>query len=103
MENDMMRTAIALTLLLGTLPGAQASPGNPGTVCVARVLLSEELPYAPMGYWLVRVTLQITPPGGPAYQTTLHDTMPWQGPPPRQGQVFRVLCDPANPGDLHLL
>jgi hypothetical protein len=103
MENHMMRAVIAVILLWGTMLQAQASPGNRGPVCVARVLISEELPYAPMGYWLVRVTLQVTPRGGPPFETTVLHTMPWQGPPPRKGETFRVRCDPANPGDLHLI
>jgi len=70
--------------------------------CSARVLYSEELPFAPEGQWLVNVKLEITPPDGNAYLMTLHDWMPWQGPPPRRGQAFRLLCDPARPHDLHL-
>jgi hypothetical protein len=80
---------------------AQPSPGYRGLPCVARVVQSEELPYAPIGSWLVRVTLEITPPDGHAYLATFQDYMPWQGPPPRRGQAFRLLCDPANPADLH--
>jgi hypothetical protein len=82
---------------------AQASPGNQWLSCIAKVIHSEELPFAPIGNWLVKVTLEITPPAGNAYQTTLQDWMPWQGPPPRRGQAFRVQCDPANPSDLHLI
>src|SRR5579863_8713745 len=70
--------------------------------CSARVLYSEELPFAPDGQWLVNVTLEITPPAGNSYLMTLHDWMPWQGPPPRRGQAFWLLCDPARPHDLHL-
>jgi hypothetical protein len=95
----MNRAVIAVALLLGTVLSAQASSG----VCLAKVIRSEELPYAPMGYWLVRVTLQVSSPGGLAYEVTFQSQMPWQGPPPRKGQTFRVRCDPANPGDLHLI
>lgn len=70
--------------------------------CTARVLYSEELPFAPEGKWLVNVTLEITPSNGNVYAMTLHEWMPWQGPPPRRGQAFRLLCDPANPNSLHL-
>jgi hypothetical protein len=86
-------TAIFLTFLLGIVPRVNAIPGNHGAACVARVLKSEEFAYAPRGYWLVRVTFEITPPVGPAYATTLQDTMPWQGAPPRGGQTFRLRCD----------
>jgi hypothetical protein len=94
---------LAAAMLSNAMAAAQGSPGYQGLPCVARVLQSEELPYAPIGFWLVRVTLEITPPNGSAYQTTLQDYMPWQGPPPRRGQAFRLLCDPANPSDLHLI
>jgi hypothetical protein len=100
----MRITIAAATLLAAATLTAQASPGNPaGRMCVARVLQSEELPYAPIHYWLVKVRLEITPPDGPPYEIALQDRMPWQGPPPRRGQSFRVLCDPANPNDLHAI
>jgi hypothetical protein len=102
----MKLTIAAATLLAGTTlasPAALAAPGNQGLPCIAKVIHSEELPFAPVGNWLVKVTLEITPPHGNAYQTNLQDWMPWQGPPPRRGQAFRVQCDPANPGDLHLI
>jgi hypothetical protein len=102
-----LTTSMAALLAAATFSyapaAAQASPVNQGLPCVARVIQSEELPFAPIGSWLVRVTLEITLPNGNAYQTTLQDYMPWQGPPPRRGQLFRLLCDPANPGDLHLI
>ena len=82
----------------------QALAGSGQTLpCTARVLYSEELPFAPIDSWLVKVTLEITPPSGGAFVTTLQNSMPWQVPPPRQGQTFRLRCDPANPGNLHLL
>jgi hypothetical protein len=67
------------------------------------VIHSEELPFAPVRTWQVKVTLEITPPNGGAFETTVQDTMPWQGPPPRRGQTFRLRCDPANPTDLHFI
>jgi hypothetical protein len=104
----MKFTTTAAALLTGAtlasaIPTAPASPGNQGLPCIAKVIHSEELPFAPINNWLVKVTLEITPPNGNAYQTTLQDWMPWQGPPPRRGQAFRVQCDPANPSDLHLI
>jgi hypothetical protein len=104
----MKLTIPAVTLLAGaTLASAtltaQTSPGKQGLLCIAKVIYSEELPFAPINSWLVKVTLEITPPKGSAYLTTLQNWMPWQGPPPRRGQAFRVHCDPANPGDLHLI
>ena len=69
--------------------------------CKARVLYSEQLPYAPIGTWLVKATFEITPPHGSPYLATYQDWMPLQGPPPRRGQSFRVRCDPADPRNLH--
>jgi hypothetical protein len=96
--------AAATCLTVATLAiTALASPGHRPLPCLARVVYSEELPFAPINNWLVKVTLDITPPHGNTYQTTVQDWMPWQGPPPRRGQAFRVQCDPANPRDLHLI
>jgi len=100
-----MKSVFAATIVLAgaTLAAANAqAAGNPLRPCTARVVYSEELPFAPIDSWLVKVTLEITPHNGAPYYTTLHDRMPWQGPPPRRGQAFRLWCDPANPNDLRL-
>ena len=102
MENPVIRPIIAAALL-GAIPAALASPGTQGQACIAKVIKSVELPFGPLGTWKVQVTLQITPPGGVTYQTTLQENMPWQGPPPRRGQVLRLWCDPADPTNLHLI
>ena len=107
LEDVMKVTIAAATLLVGAVlvgatQAAQASGGKKGRACIARVLHSEELPFAPFQYWLVRVSLEITPPNGAAYEIGLQDNMPWQARPPRRGQTFRLRCDPANPSDLHL-
>lgn len=99
----MIRPVITAALLLGAMPAAQASPTSQGPACIAKVIKSVELPFAPLGYWKIRVTLQITPPGGATYESTLQDYMPFQGSPPRRGQVFRLWCDPADPTNLHLI
>jgi hypothetical protein len=102
-----MKSAIAAAIVLAgaTLPSAAKAqaPGyrlQPHALqpCTARIVGSEELPFAPIGSWLVKATLEITPQNGPAYFATLQNRMPWQGPPPRRGQVFRLWCDPAYPG-----
>ena len=103
----VMRSVIAAAIVLAgaTLASAPANAqgsGNPFRPCTARVVHSEELPFAPIDSWLIKVTLQITPQNGAPYITTLHDRMPWQGPPPRRGQAFRLWCDPANPSHLQL-
>jgi hypothetical protein len=104
----VMKSGIAAAIILAaaTLAGTPASSqgaGNALQPCTARVVHSEELPFAPVDSWLVKVTLEITPQNGSPYTTTLQDRMPWQGPPPRRGQAFQLMCDPANPGDLHLI
>jgi hypothetical protein len=96
------------TLISATLTGAMLSVpavagSDQGLPCIARVIHSEELPFAPINTWLVKVTLEITPPNGGAFVTTLQDSIPWQVAPPRRGQTFRLRCDPANPGNLHLM
>jgi hypothetical protein len=97
-----MRITLAAAILsAGAMQTAHASPGNQGLVCIAKVIHSEALPFAPVYHWLVNVTLEITPPNGRAYEMTLQDTMPWQAPPPRRGQAFRLRCDKANSTDLH--
>lgn len=98
-------TAAAIVIVSATSASAAAHAQEAGEAlrpCTARVLYSEELPFAPIDSWLVKVTLEITPQNGTPYTTTLHDRMPWQGPPPRRGQAFRLWCDPANPSHLRL-
>jgi hypothetical protein len=99
----LLAAVVLVNPTAGATAATKASPTYHGFPCVARVVQSEELPYAPIGSWLVRVTLEVTSPGGHAYLATFQDYMPWQGPPPRRGQTFRLLCDPANPADLHLI
>jgi hypothetical protein len=100
----MKFSSAAAALLVGATLSAQAAAGSDrGLPCVARVLHSEQLPFAPINYWLVKVTLEVTPPNSGAFITTLQDSTPWQVPPPRRGQTFRLRCDPANPGNLHLV
>jgi hypothetical protein len=97
----MLTGAMLAGAVLSSVPAAAGS--DPGLPCIARVIHSEELPFAPINTWLVKVTLEITPPNGGAFITTLQDSIPWQVPPPRRGQTFRLRCDPANPGNLHLM
>jgi hypothetical protein len=92
----------AIAMLASAGQTAQAGTTNQGFLsCKARVLYSEELPFAPIGTWLLRAMLEITPPRGNPYLATLQDWMPWQGPPLRRGEVLRVQCDPADPRNLH--
>jgi len=92
---------LAGATLTATAANAQAAPDQL-RACTARVVYSEETPFAPIDNWHVNVTLQITPRNGSPYYTSLERRMPWQGPPPRRGQAFRVWCDPAHPDDWRL-
>jgi hypothetical protein len=97
MEIPMKRSLIVGTMACwAAFSTAQAAQINPGAVCTAKVVQSEELPYAPIGSWLVRVTLQVIPLRGPQFLTTLEHSVPWQRSAPRRGEIFRVRCDPAN-------
>jgi hypothetical protein len=94
------RSFLAVAMLAGAGQTVQAGTAYQGYLsCKARVLYSEELPFAPIGTWLLRATLKITPPRGNPYLATFQDWMPWQGPPLRRGQVLRVQCDPAVSGE----
>lgn len=84
---------------LGALSMAPALAGDLGHLCIAKVLHSEELPFAPMGFWLVRVTLEITSPRSPKFVTTLQNNVPRQRSAPRRGEVFQWNCDPATLSD----
>jgi hypothetical protein len=64
-------------------------------LCLVEVLHSEELPLAPPFYHTVRATLRVTPPDRPPFETTVRRAIPWQSPPPRQGQRILVPCDLA--------
>jgi hypothetical protein len=86
----------AAALCLGATLTTQAWAGGQGTACIAKVLHSEELPYAWMGFWQARVTLEVIPPSGTAFIATLQNYVPWQKPAPRRGETFSVRCDPAN-------
>jgi hypothetical protein len=86
----------AVALSLGAVSTVQASPKKQGIGCVARVLHSEELPYAWIGSWLGKVTLEVTPSNGAPFITTTYHDVTWQRSVPRRGETFPVRCDPAN-------
>jgi len=64
--------------------------------CHIEVLRSEELPGAPIFQNLVKATLLVNAPGTPPFETTVVKLLPWQMPPPRQGQRLIVPCDPTS-------
>ncbi len=92
----MRRMILVISLLLGA--ALSASPSHGRAYCRAYVLQSEELAWAPIYHNRVRAVLEIIPPDGPAFQTTVNRLLPWQEPPPRQGQRFRLRCDAINSG-----
>jgi hypothetical protein len=100
------RTIIAMMLLLhGAAVAAWADdqgarrsatePSGERPECFVEVLYSEELPGAPIFQNLVRARLRVTLADRPPFETTVEKFMPWQAPPPRRGQRFKMLCDPA--------
>ena len=92
----MKFAAIAAVLFSFTASTTQAAAAHDGLGCVAKILHAEELPYAPFGYWLVRVTLEIVPSTGKPFITTVQHNVPWQQSSPRKGEKFAVNCDTAN-------
>ena len=95
-------TAAGTTLLLGACSASavQAAHRDVGygdkASCVVEVLHSEELPIGPLFYHTVKANLLVTAPGTPPFETTVVKVIPWQMPPPRQGQRLWVSCDPAT-------
>jgi hypothetical protein len=63
--------------------------------CHAEVLRSEELPYAPVGFWLLKVTMRITNPRGPTAVSTFVKSSPWHL-TVRRGDAFWFDCDRAG-------
>ncbi len=77
-------------------PAWAHSPLAKEPLCRARVVHSEELPYAWQGSWLARVTLAVATPDGRAFETTVTKTIPWQRAAPRFGETYWLRCDPAS-------
>ncbi|MGA7806022.1 hypothetical protein [Bradyrhizobium sp.] len=71
-------------------------PQNGRVSCHIEVLHSEELAGAPIFQNLVKATLLVNAPGTPPFETSVVKLIPWQMPPPRQGQRLIVPCDPAS-------
>jgi hypothetical protein len=87
---------VLAVLALGAIPSAaEAAPAGVTPVCRARVVHSEELPYAWQGSWLARVTLAVVAPDGGVFQTTVTQTIPWQRSAPRYGETYWLRCDPS--------
>jgi hypothetical protein len=102
----LKHTIIAATLLLGmTATASAADPiprgafieaGDGRVMCRIEVLRSEELPGAPIYQNRVKATLLVSAPGRAPFEATVVKLIPWQVPPPRQGQRLTALCDPVS-------
>jgi hypothetical protein len=99
----LKRATIAAATLLGLGFGGAANAAQmqgaaraDAQSCFVQVLHSEEIPLGPMFYHTVKATLLVTPADRPPFQTTVEKVIPWQVPPPRQGQRAWVTCDPAS-------
>jgi hypothetical protein len=98
------RATIAAALLLGLgVAGRAGAAEMPQTKaetkaqsCFVQVLSSEEIPLGPMFHHTVKAILLVSPTDRPPFQTTIEKVIPWQVPPPRQGQRAWVYCDPAS-------
>lgn len=69
--------------------------------CTAEALQAEALPFASMGSWLTRATLNIERSSAPSFSITLQKSMPWQM-IIRKGDRFRIPCGRASPDALNL-
>jgi hypothetical protein len=85
-----------IALLMAGLPLASHAAPARSPLCAVKVIHSEELPYAPPGSWLARVTLHVVPRTGPDFVTTVTQTVPWQKSAPRYGEVYWLPCDAAE-------
>lgn len=88
-----MKRLIAAMIAGAIIAMANAAQG--GQFCTAEVLHSEMLPVGPAFHHTIKATLLVTPTDRPPFETTVVRVIPWQAPPPRQGQRQRVPCDPA--------
>ncbi|WP_066513654.1 hypothetical protein [Bradyrhizobium macuxiense] len=68
------------------------SAAAPAGRCRAEVLRSEELPYAPIGSWLLKATVRVTYPHGQTVDQTFLKNSPWQV-TLRRGDKFWIDCE----------
>jgi hypothetical protein len=104
--STLKHTIIAATLFVTTTAAAFAADAIRGGAiteardgrvrCGIEILRSEELPGAPIYQNRVRTTLRVSAPGRAPFETSVVRLIPWQVPPPRQGQRMSVLCDPES-------
>jgi hypothetical protein len=93
MKGLVVATTMVLALTASVAAGQGASRDS--HACRVEVLYSEELPIGPLFHHTVKAALLVTPPAAPPFETTVQNVIPWQVPPLRRGQRFRVGCDSA--------
>jgi hypothetical protein len=84
-------TIPAVTLALAFLSTGAAGAAT-SSRCHVEVLASEELPYALVGYWLVKATVRVTYPNGPTVISTFLKNSPWET-TLRRGDAFWLDCE----------
>jgi hypothetical protein len=84
--------AVAITAVIPASTAFAASAHGAHS-CLVEVLSSEMLPAAPPFYHTVKARLLVTPTDRPPFETTVMRTIPWQAPPPRQGQRIWEACE----------
>jgi hypothetical protein len=95
----MTRAALVMTMLaLLASPCASRAGQHDGHSCLVEVLYSEMLTLAPPFNHTVKARLLVTPPDRPAFETTVVRSIPWQAPPPRQGQRVWEPCEHVSAG-----
>jgi hypothetical protein len=88
-----MAVAIAAAISGST---AFAASAHDARSCLVEVLYSEMLPPAPPFYHTVKARLLVTPSDRPPFETTVVRAIPWQAPPPRQGQRVWMPCEQVS-------
>ena len=83
---------LALAVMAQSVRAAQGAQRDAKS-CFVEVLYSEELPAAPPFYRTVKARLLVTPADRAAFEATVVRTIPWQAPPPRQGQRLSMSCE----------
>jgi hypothetical protein len=81
----------AVIMALSVVSTGAADAAGPAR-CRAEVIRSEELPYAPIGSWLLKATVRITDPRGSTVESTFLKTAPWQV-TLRRGETFWFDCE----------
>lgn len=95
LQTRRIGTAVAIATALSASTAFAAS-AHDARSCLVEVLHSEELPVGPLFYHTVKVRLLVTPADRPPFETVIERAIPWQAPPPRQGQRRRMACEQVS-------